>query len=122
MKRPAVVDQVTFPLAFSAIGFIGAGASALFVSATTSTTKAGLILICGIAALFFGLLIGVVTIQFRKLRPWTYPIVRILCHRWLGLKGAAGLDRKLAEPEVMDAFGLKSSAGSKPESQDKSGQ
>lgn len=114
MQRPSVVNELANGLALNAIALIFGGALALSVGLTDSGPGMGTNRVVGIAFLLLGIFIGIVTIEFRALKPWAYRIVKILFSRWLGMKGAAGLDRRLDDPEVLRAFGFKSETGQDP--------
>ena len=106
MQRPAAVNEVVFPLGLNAVVATCMGATATLYSlfiAFTNPPGPSIMFIGGLFSLFCGIIMGVITIEFRRLRPWTYSIAKFLLKN---MKGGGNLHKKLDDPEVLQAFGL----------------
>lgn len=107
MKRPAAVNDIVLFLGFNSTLFIFGGALFLLLGVTTTHPGIDFFLAGGAFTLCLGLFIGLLAFKFRALKPWALRAVRILLSKWLGMKGAGGVRKKLDDPELLLAFGLK---------------
>ncbi len=106
MQRPKDVNEIVVNLAINAIALAGAGGFFLILGLLPDSPLSGPLVYIFILLLLVGIFIGVATVGFYMLQPWSYPLVSLLVS---SLKGDRKyFKKKLASPEVRRAFGLSS--------------
>lgn len=104
MRRPKEIRSIIPTLAFHSIGLNGLGLLFLFWGSTSSTPIRSELVLGGGCLLLLGLPLALVSVQFYRLRPWTYPIVKFLVTSPVGLRGAMLSEKPFNSREMLHAF------------------
>ncbi len=107
MRPPKDVREIAVNPAINAIALTGAGIFFLLLGFVPESPLGGPVRYIALLLLLLGIFIGIATIGFYRLQPWSFPLVSFLIS---GLKGdRAYFKKKLNSPEVRRAFGLSES-------------
>lgn len=104
MTRPHEIKEIAEKLNLNASAFLIFGFVFLMIGLFGSPLFLGGVCIAG-PFLVMGMPLIIVSREFSKLRPWTYPVVKALLGPF-GLRGTQGRKKKLDSPDVLRAFGI----------------